>query len=1362
MPDPESNPQAERAQPTGSWRPSGGTPPPARDDSPTVRSSGQRGSGSHGSGTGSSSGSRRAGLALPMPVPGDRLESFELHEAIGVGGMGAVFLATDIRLHRQVALKILPPEQSGDAETVQRFYQEGRSAARLDHENIARVFTIGADKGYHFIAFEYIEGATIRQQAERDGPLPVAEVINYTLQIANALVHASERGVVHRDIKPSNIIVTPQGRAKLVDMGLARRFERGASDDGLTQSGMTLGTFDYISPEQASDPRDVDVRSDLYSLGCTIFYMLTGRPPFPEGTILQKLLHHRDEPAPDVRTIRPDVPADLSAVILKLMEKDRDRRYQTPEQLVRDLLGLAGTLGLRSVSPEGLVWMSNTPAPAWERHLVWGLPAIGLMLVVSALVFWGQPGEEPPSASSEPIAAGTATDPAVAVNPPPSVVTVAPPAVTAQAPTIVPPAARETPRPETQSPAPAREIPVGSGEDLAAILARAPSGSTLILTDDGPYNLRAAPERRADEASPSGRDRAITIKADANARPVLRMARRGVLSGAEPPGDGEDAILAFRGGRVALEGLEFQLDDGRGESLAAIVAEDVDLSLTRCLFRRTAPSSALVAMTALELRSSRAPGEDDDRPAPTRVLSCHFDGGQAGIHAVGPADVSLRDCTFGAAEPAVWLDNGSAESPVPVDLTLRFVSVQAGPAPVFRLARTAARITVEDSVFAPAGAGDATLVATDAPDRLDWHGRDNLYGRVAAYLQPSGDVATGRPTIRAFSAWADGPHAIREFRSLTSRDPVWAPAEGADGATAGLDPSSVFRLAGTPGLFPNIPGARRGPRGPIARPVKMLATLLGSIDLSRPVGPFSFPTRADGPKAGNRPVLSTSSIPGEPQTRDDETGRSSGRMELAQGDPMPAPGDELSPMGTSPNAPMGTSPTEPMSVAPIAPMPVAPAEPDRDGPSNRVRDPRGVLTGLVGSEPSREVASGRPTAPKTAPPERVGPPAELAGAPAEPDDENPNLIRTGEGFRNALAQAQAQLGSRGAVLRLAPGADIELSGIEIARGGRLVVQAEPGERRPRIRLRRQPDMARGASEPALLFRLAPGAALELQGIDVVLDGDDSAARPRRAAFGVGPGTDLALTRCTVTIAGPAAQDDPLRSAMALVQAEGGVADASAATVRISESLLRGAGDLLDVAAGRRLDLTLTNCVAACGGSLVHGHGLARGHTAEPIKLTLRQVTARAEGGLIRLESSPGEPELPVAEVIARDSILATTPDGSPLCLVEGQDGLDALRDRIQWESHGLVYHQIETYRRDQTAQSGTSPVGFRRSSWEVAVGPREDTPLHGDARFLNAWGSGRAIWTATADDMRLAPDSPAFEAGPDLWLIPEAPASDEL
>ena len=298
-----------------------------------------------------------------------------------------------------MALKLLPLDQTRDPEVVQRFYQEGRSAARLDHENIARVYSIGQDGPNHYIAFEYIEGITVRRRVDENGPLPVEEAVDITLQIAQALVHAAARGVVHRDIKPSNIILTPQGRAKLVDMGLARRFERDA-DHGLTQSGMTLGTFDYISPEQARDPRDVDVRSDLYSLGCTLFQMLTGRPPFPGGTVLQKLLQHQEEPPPEIRGLNPAVPAELARIITKLMAKNRDRRYQSPEQLVRDLLSIAGRLGLAVTPAEQHAWMAASHRITWERHLVWFFPALAFLVVVVGLVWWGRELNTP--LSSEP------------------------------------------------------------------------------------------------------------------------------------------------------------------------------------------------------------------------------------------------------------------------------------------------------------------------------------------------------------------------------------------------------------------------------------------------------------------------------------------------------------------------------------------------------------------------------------------------------------------------------------------------------------------------------------------------------------------------------------------------------------------------------------------------------------------------------------------------------------------------------------------------------------------------------------------------------------------------------------------------
>src|SRR5438046_2299504 len=180
-------------------------------------------------------------------VRGRRLAHFELIEPIGIGGMAAVIRARDTQLDRTGALKSLPPEMADNPENILRFHQEAPAAAKLDHENIARVFFCGEDQGLHFISFEFVEGETLRALVDRRGVLPVAEAINYLLQIATGLAHAAGRGVVHRDIKPSNIIITPNGRAKLVDMGLARSLAT-HSDIALTQSGVTPVTFACSSP----------------------------------------------------------------------------------------------------------------------------------------------------------------------------------------------------------------------------------------------------------------------------------------------------------------------------------------------------------------------------------------------------------------------------------------------------------------------------------------------------------------------------------------------------------------------------------------------------------------------------------------------------------------------------------------------------------------------------------------------------------------------------------------------------------------------------------------------------------------------------------------------------------------------------------------------------------------------------------------------------------------------------------------------------------------------------------------------------------------------------------------------------------
>lgn len=338
-----------------------------------------------------SSSSAPPGPAVPHEIGaflvGQMLDHFELVEFVGGGGMGAVFRAIDTHLGRDVAVKVLSRDQN-DEETIRRFKNEAQSAARLDHPNIARVYFVGEALGWNYIVFEFIEGSNIRDLiAQRGQPLPLDEAVNYLLQIAQAIEHASQRDVVHRDIKPSNILITPDRKAKLVDMGLARLHQVESSDNDLTASGVTLGTFDYISPEQARDPRSADVRSDLYSLGCTFYYMLTGRPPFPEGTVLQKLLSHTSDDPPDVRLYRPDLPEEVIDILARLLAKNPKQRYQQPSELIGHLVLLAEHYGWADVAPGSAVWVAapETVYSRLERLAPIVLPIVMLIGLVALM-----------------------------------------------------------------------------------------------------------------------------------------------------------------------------------------------------------------------------------------------------------------------------------------------------------------------------------------------------------------------------------------------------------------------------------------------------------------------------------------------------------------------------------------------------------------------------------------------------------------------------------------------------------------------------------------------------------------------------------------------------------------------------------------------------------------------------------------------------------------------------------------------------------------------------------------------------------------------------------------------------------------
>lgn len=314
------------------------------------------------------------------PVTGLELGHFVIEERIGRGGMGAVFRALDRGLDRVVALKVLSPEQSSDISSIQRFHNEARAAAQLDHNNIARVHYIGRDRGTHFIAFEFVVGTNVRDLIVQRGRLSPLDAVNYTLQIVDALRHMTAADVVHRDIKPSNIIITPTGRAKLVDLGLARHTQ--GKGDELTVAGTALGTFDYIAPEQAIDARNVDVRSDIYSLGCTLYHMLTGEPPYPRGSMFEKVMNHHRAAPPDPSAKVSEVPPELGRIVQKMMASRPDDRYATPDLVSQELSQVALQLGLRPQQVDSPVW---SPAPYFKRPRFEGI----LTWMTVALVLLG-------------------------------------------------------------------------------------------------------------------------------------------------------------------------------------------------------------------------------------------------------------------------------------------------------------------------------------------------------------------------------------------------------------------------------------------------------------------------------------------------------------------------------------------------------------------------------------------------------------------------------------------------------------------------------------------------------------------------------------------------------------------------------------------------------------------------------------------------------------------------------------------------------------------------------------------------------------------------------------------------------------
>ena len=316
-------------------------------------------------------------MGLPA---GHRLGPYEVLAPLGAGGMGEVYRARDVRLDRTVAVKILPPELAVDERYRQRFEREARAASALSHPHIAHVYDVGEQDGTHFIAMEYVEGENLRELVTR-GPLDVDRVVEIGAQMASALEEAHGRGVVHRDIKSANAVVTPKGQVKVLDFGLARRDRDGVGPldseqvtEARTQAGVVVGTVPYMSPEQALG-KDLDARTDLFSLGVVLYELATGRLPFVGNTATQTIDQICHATPVELGASRKGVPAELERIVRKCLEKDRDRRYASARDLVVDLRNL------QRDRASGTGPVAVAPRRGSQRLLVLG--AAGLLAAVA-------------------------------------------------------------------------------------------------------------------------------------------------------------------------------------------------------------------------------------------------------------------------------------------------------------------------------------------------------------------------------------------------------------------------------------------------------------------------------------------------------------------------------------------------------------------------------------------------------------------------------------------------------------------------------------------------------------------------------------------------------------------------------------------------------------------------------------------------------------------------------------------------------------------------------------------------------------------------------------------------------------------
>jgi serine/threonine protein kinase len=301
---------------------------------------------------------------------GFTLGKYKLLGHLGTGGMSSVYLAQHVLLNRRVAIKVLPKARVNDSSYLARFQLEAQAAARLDHSNIVRVYDVDSqvdDDGAttHYIVMEYVEGRDLHNIVRQDGPMDYRLAANYIAQAATGLEHAHEAGLIHRDIKPANLLVDLKGTVKVLDLGLAKFADTDKASLTIAHDENVLGTADYLPPEQALNSHTVDYRADIYSLGCTLYYVLTGHAPFPEGSLSQRLLYHQTQMPASISLDRPDVPRDLVEICVKMIQKSPQSRFPHARDVAAALRGwLEGRpLAAPGLGDSGSIGTAFSPLP---------------------------------------------------------------------------------------------------------------------------------------------------------------------------------------------------------------------------------------------------------------------------------------------------------------------------------------------------------------------------------------------------------------------------------------------------------------------------------------------------------------------------------------------------------------------------------------------------------------------------------------------------------------------------------------------------------------------------------------------------------------------------------------------------------------------------------------------------------------------------------------------------------------------------------------------------------------------------------------------------------------------------------------